>query len=64
MEINKEYMSKALQKKDYGCPCVICSFLSGDSSERVLTCVIKNLDAQLHSKEVENEQLRKRLTQF
>jgi hypothetical protein len=60
MAINKEYMSKALSQKDYDCPCVICSFLAGDRSERVLVSVIKNLDAQLFSKEVENEQLRKR----
>jgi len=60
--MNKEYMSKALQKKDYDCPCVICSFLTGDRSERVLVSVIKNLDAQLFSKEVENEQLIKRCT--
>ena len=60
MEMSREYLSKPLKKKDYDCPCVICSFLAGDHTERVLISVIKNLDAQLYSKEVENEQLRKR----
>jgi hypothetical protein len=60
--MKREYMSKALRQKDYDCPCVICSFLAGDRSERVLVSVIKNLDAQLFSKEVENEQLIKRCT--
>ncbi len=32
MEMNKEYMLKALQKKDYDCPGVICDFLAGDRS--------------------------------